>query len=243
MNLMEHFIRSGVGFVIRVKEDWLWEVAQMPMTSWDKDFTLELRQTQTKQDKIDYKNRKAKYINGKSKFGKYKESQSWDFELPHNFTIRVVRFLKPDGGYETVATNLNRFEFNAKDLCELYHLRWNEETSFRELKYNLALVNVHSRKENLILQEIYARLTMYNFCQRIAHLVVVRPRKENAKYQYQINFTTAVHICFKFFRYRGKEPPPVTTKIRRHITPIRPDRSDERKITPKSVVRFLYRVA
>lgn len=243
MNLMEHCVRAGIYFCIRVKESWIKEVSDLPMDDCDTTISFELRQTQRKQDKIDYKNGKAKYISGVSKFGKYKESQTWDFELPFQFSIRIVRFQKPDGEYETLATNLNRFEFPAKKLCEMYHLRWNEETSFRQLKYNLSLVNLHSRKEDSIKQEIFARLTMFNFVSRISALVVVRPRRANNKYTYHINFTMAVQHCIKFFRHRGKEPPDVCKKIRRHIRPDRPDRSDVRKIKPKTAVYFLYRVA
>lgn len=243
MNLIEHCKRAGIDICIRVKEDWIREIATLPMEEFDKELSFELRQTQSKQDKIDYKNGDAKYISGKSKFGKYKKSQTWDFELPYKFSIRIVRFKKPDGEYETIATTLNRFMFPAYKLCEMYHLRWNEETSFRQLKYNLSLVNLHSRKEESIKQEIFARLTMFNFVSRISSLVVVRPRKENNKHVYRINFTMAVQHCIKFFRYRGDAPPDVCKKIRRYIRPDRPGRSDTRKIKPKTAVYFMYRVA
>lgn len=217
MNLIEHCKRAGIDICIRVKEDWICEIAALPMEEFDKDLSFELRQTQSKQDKIDYKNGDAKYISGKSK--------------------------KPDGEYETIATTLNRFMFPAYKLCEMYHLRWNEETSFRQLKYNLSLVNLHCRKEESIKQEIFARLTIFNFVSRISSLVVVRPRKENNKHVYRINFTMAVQHCIKFFRYRGDAPPDVCKKIRRYIRPDRPSRSDTHKIKPKTAVYFMYRVA
>ncbi len=243
MNLIEHCKRAGVEVCIRVKEDWIKEVANLPMEDCDIDISFELRQTQRKQDRIDYRLGKAKYISGISKYGKYKKSQSWDFELPFMFSIRIVRFKKPDGEYETIATTLNRFQFPANKLCSLYHIRWNEETAFRQLKYNLSLVSLHSRKEDSIKQEIFARLIMFNFVSRISALVTVKPRKQNNKYIYRINFTMAVQHCINFFRYRGNEPPDVCKKIRRHIRPDRPGRSDTRKIKPKTSVYFLYRIA
>lgn len=243
MNLIEHCKRAGTVVCIRVKEDWIKEVANLPMLDCDVDILFELRQTQKKQDKIDYQLGKAKYISGISKYGKYKKSQSWDFELPFKFSIRIVRFKKPDGEYETIATTLNRFQFPANKLCELYHIRWNEETAFRQLKYNLSLVNLHSRKEDLIKQEIFARLVMFNFVSRISAFVTVKPRKQNNKYIYCINFTMAVQHCIKFFRYRGNEPPDVCKKIRRHIRPDRPGRTDMRKMKTKTAVWFMYRVA
>jgi len=243
MNLMEHLKREGVDFLIRVKDGWIREVSALPMEEVDKEISFELRQTQTKKDKEDYKDGKAKYISGASKFGKCKESQTWDFELPYRFSVRIVRFKKPDGEYETIATSLNSFEFPAEKLCELYHLRWGIETSFRELKINLALERIHSRKEQCVLQEIYARLTMYNFCQRIAHLVKVETKSSETKYAYEINFTETVNQCVKYFRYCGDEPPNILERIRRYIVPIRPGRSDKRKMKPKSVAPFIYRIA
>ena len=48
-------------------------------------------------------------MSGTSKFGKYKKSQTWDFESPFDMTIRIVRVKLPNGNYETLATSLNRF--------------------------------------------------------------------------------------------------------------------------------------
>lgn len=163
--------------------------------------------------------------------------------MPYQISIRIVRFKKPDGDYETIATSLNRFEFPSEKICELYHLRWNIENSFRELKYNIGLVNIHSKKEDNVIQEIYARLTMYNFCQRLSHMVKIEPRKDKNKYQYEINFSDATTQCIKFFRYSGNNPPDILSNIKRYISPIRPNRSDERKIKPKSVSHFIYRIA
>ena len=79
-------------------------------------------------------------------------------------------------------------------------MRWGIETSFRELKYAIGLNSFHSRKRDFIKQEIYARLTLYNFCERIIKKVTLPKRKR--KYDYQINFTRAFHI-----KKGGKHPP------------------------------------
>lgn len=41
------------------------------------------------------------------------------------------------------------------------------ETTFGELKYAIGLNTFHARKRELIKQEIYARLILHNFCERI----------------------------------------------------------------------------
>ena len=140
-------------------------------------------------------------------------------------------------------TSLNRFEFPLAEIKKLYHLRWQIENSFRDLKYAVGLVNFHAKKETAIMAEIFARLILYNFCERITMQVVIYQDK-NRKWTYQINHTMAIHICRDFYRHHSKEPPPnVELLIERYILPVRPNRKDERKLKTKSVVYFLYRVA
>ena len=156
--------------------------------------------------------------------------------------FRVVRFKISDDTYETIVTNLDRFEFLINKIKELYGLRWNIETSFRELKYTIGLINFHAKREDFVLQEIFAGLIMYNFCERITLHVVVN-QCDNRKHEYQVNFTMGMHICMDYFRYVGASPPDIETLISKYILPVRKGRKDERKIKPKSFVYFLYRVA
>lgn len=243
MNLMEHIHRTeSLEYLIRVKNDYINEIKALPMKELDTTITIELRTTQTNEDKLLYEQGKAKWVIGPSKFGKEKKGITWDFESPFTMTIRVVRFKITKDTYETVVTSLNRFAFPASKIKELYHLRWGIETSFRELKYAIGLVNFHAKKENFIKQEIFARLIMYNFCERITLHIVIKQSKEN-KWTYQANFTMGIHICIDFFRHRGKEPPNVEKLISRYILPVREGRADVRKLKPKSAVFFLYRVA
>lgn len=243
MNLMEHIHRTeNLEYLIRVKNDYIKEIKALPMKELDTTISIELRTTQTNEDKLLYEQGKTKWIIGPSKFGKEKKGITWDFESPFTMTLRVVRFKITDNTYETIVTSLNRFAFPTNKIKELYHFRWGIETSFRELKYAIGLVNFHAKKEDFIKQEIFARLIMYNFCERITLRVVIKQSKEN-KWTYQANFTMGIHICVDFFRYRGKEPPDVEKLISRYILPVREGRVDVRKLKPKSAVFFLYRVA
>lgn len=85
------------------------------------------------------------------------------------------------------------------------------ETSFRELKHAIELSALHSRKRELIKQEIYARLLLYNFSQRIIRKVKVKKQKK--KYIYQVNFTRAFHIVRDFLRKKSGNPLPVESLI------------------------------
>lgn len=242
-NFLEHLNRLGVNYAVRAKNaDWT-EIAALSMEKIDMDMSIELRTTQTKADKQAFSEGKAKWIAGSGKDGKKRKYVNWDFESPFVFRYRVVRFKISDDAYETIVTNLNREEFPLEEIKRLYHMRWGIETSFRELKYAIGLVNFHARKEDYIIQEIYAKLTMYNFCERITTEIVIK-QKDSRKHTYQVNYTMAIHICIDFFRWmKDSSPPDIVKQIKKYILPIRPDRRDKRKMKKKSVVYFLYRVA
>ena len=114
------------------------------------------------------------------------------------------------------------------------------ETSFRNLKHTLGLLHLHAKKVEFVLQEIFAKLTMYNFCELITQSVVIQQAQKT--HTYKVNFSDAVHICRQFFL--GDVPPPILeAMLMRYISPIRLGRKDTRKLTQKSSASFTYRVA
>lgn len=228
-NLFEHINKKdNLDYLIRVKNNWLTNFKNLKDEEFDIDISFELRTSTTNQDKEDYKSGKAKFLSNMS---------IWDYPIPYTMNLRVVRIQITDSTYETIITSLNRFEFPLSKIKELYHLRWGIETSFRELKYAIGLVNFHAKKEEYILQEIYARMIIYNFCERITNCIVVK-QDENRKWSYQVNYTMAIHICINFFKCN--DPPDLISK---YILPVREGRSDARKLKSKTVIYFLYRVA
>lgn len=245
INLMEHINRIGnADYLFRVKNNLWKEIRDLPMQDLDIDIEINLRTTQTNADKKAYADGSAKWVPG---HGKYKvlKKQVWDFESPYTVKVRVVRFRisdkDDDNAWETVVTSLPRDEFPPAVLKYLYHLRRGIETSFRELKYAIGVTNFHARKCRSIQQEIWARLVMYNFCERITANVVVYQDKQH-KWTYQVNYTMAIHICMEYYRERDGSVD-VEIDIGRYIAPIRPNRADRRKVDKKPAVFFLYRVA
>lgn len=87
-----------------------------------------------------------------------------------------------------------------------------------------------------ILQEIFARLTIYNFCERIITTIAIQ--QKNRKYTYQTNFTVAVFICREYFRDRI-HPSDLVALIRKNILPIREGRKAPRKVRPNSSKQLL----
>ncbi len=165
--------------------------------------------------------------------------------LFYPLSFRVVRFVLPNGDYETVLTNLTAADFPPDEIKSIYKMRWSIETSFRALKYTVGLTNFHAKRQESIAQEIFARMIMCNFAEMMTSHVVIS--QMDKRHQYQVNFTVAVHVCRHFLRSRGNEPPPdVEALIRKNILPIRPIRprlKNTRKIRYKSAVSFVYRVA
>ena len=139
-------------------------------------------------------------------------------------------------------TNLQQGDFSTEEIKSLYKMRWGVETSFRELKYAVGLLNFHSKKREYVVQEIFARIIMYNFAEMITSHVVIS--QADKKHIYQVNFTVAIHICRRFLRSAGNSPPPhVEALIRKNILPVRSDREGKRNVRSKSAVCFNYRIA
>ncbi|HHU17589.1 MAG TPA: IS4 family transposase [Clostridiales bacterium] len=229
----------NLDYLIRARNHYSTETKKLPMMELDVDRTVELRTTQSKKDVEDFKSGRAKWIAGPSKSGKEKKYVSWEFESPCKITMRIVRFELSSSEYETIVTSLSRSEFPLQEIKKLYAMRWGIETAFREIKYAMGMTNFHAIKEDFIIQEIYAKLLMYNFSMRIAMHVGLT--KTDRKYDYQINFTHAMYVCVHFFR--GRDGPLIEAEIASCILPIRPGRSDNRKIIPKGHIPFTYRVA
>lgn len=158
----------------------------------------------------------------------------------YKLSFRIVRFRLSENSFETVVTNLPADTFPPADLKLLYARRWGIETSFRQLKYTLGLVHFHAKKVEHIYQEIFAKLTMYNFSELITSHVVIQ--KRTTKYSYSINFSAAVHICRNFF-LGNVSPPDLEALLSRLLSPVRPSRSNPRKPVQRPPFSFLYRVA
>ncbi|WP_406834620.1 IS4 family transposase [Lactococcus lactis] len=233
-NVYEHINRKDQKFVIRVKDltsNGFLSHKTLPQTETF-DLTLQIQLTR-RQSTATKKTPNIHFLSTTSKFD-YLPLDSKEF---YPMRLRVVRIKLDEKSYEALITNLERFEFSVEELKTLYHFRWGIETSFRELKYALGLAHLHSKKESLIIQEIYARLIMYNFSMAIAYSVSLDKKKR--KHRYQVNFTQVIGICRKYFLFEIE----VEVLIQRYILPIRENRSDPRKLRNKGFSGFLYRVA
>ena len=179
-----------------------------------------------------------KYFSKEERFDFIENSKAADYEIQ----IRFVRFKLDNGEYEVLATSLPEAIFTAEDLKEIYHLRWNIETSYLLSKWALGMTSYHSKKADNVKQEVYADLIMYNFVMYICS--ELKPEKRGKKHPQQINFTQAIKICLHFFRINeDAQAFDVEATILKFLLPIRNGRSYQRKAVSKSVVGFNYRLS
>lgn len=239
-NVFEHIEKKGWNYVIRVKDigsNGILSGLSLPnQEKFDIEYSTLLTRRYTKEIKAHPEI--YKFMPANQKFDYLPVGDKGTYRI--NF--RIVRFPISENTYEVIITNLTEKEFPVEKIKEIYHMRWGIETSFRELKYAIGLTNFHSKKVAYILQEIFARLTIYNFCEIITTHVIIS--QKDRKYSYQVNFTIAISICLHYFKCRNAiSPPNVEALIQKNILPIRDGRKDPRKVRTKSTVSFIYRVA
>lgn len=163
-----------------------------------------------------------------------------DSRTEYDISLRIVRFEIAPGCFENIITNLPEREFDFEDFKDLYHMRWDEENSFRDLKYPLCLKAFHSKKYDCIVQEIWARAILHNFSSAIISGVDIG--KRSTKHEYQVNFSEAFKICRDFLRLRGNTAKmEVEGLIAQNIEPIRPGRTFARQHRFKLPFSFCYR--
>lgn len=239
-NVFAHMEQKGWKYIIRVKDldsNGILSGLDLPIED-SFDFQLSMILTRKQTNAVKANPSLYKFLPNVSTFD-YLDLKVNKF---YPISLRIVRFPISETTYETIITNLDKEEFPSCKIKELYHMRWGIETSFRELKYSIGLTNFHSKKVEYIIQEIFARITMYNFCELITMHVMIQ--QKDTKYGYQANFTAAINICKYFFRCLNDDSPPdVEALIQKNILPIRDGRSDPRKVKPRPAVSFLYRVA
>ena len=245
-NLMAHIQEKGWKFLIRIKDIHSNGIASALILPDSEEFDVTFNMKLTRRQTLEVKN----LLKDKNDYKLISSTQRFDYLSNTNqkhdplsfysIPFRVVRFKISQSTYETVITNLDATAFLPCELKKLYAMRWGIETSFRELKHTVGLLHFHAKKVEFIIQEIFARLIMYNFTELITSHVVIQ--KSDRNHPCKVNFSVAVQICRQFFR-GNVSPPDVEAVLCRNVSVIRTGRNNPRKLITKTVVSFLYRVA
>ena len=240
-NVFAHAIENGLYFAIRAKDvnvKRLLKLDSLP-AQLDKTTDIILTRTQSKKNRLHPEKADAyRYICKNVTFDYLGEETNVEYPM----SLRIVRFEVADGIYENIITNLPADEFPIEEIRQIYHLRWNIETSFRDLKHTIGTSNFHSKKVKYIEQEIWARMILFNFCSIIiAHVVI---EKTDTKHIHQVNFAMAMKICHGFLQLKAKEKPPnIEGLIGKFTLPIRPNRNYARQHRFQLPASFAYRLS
>lgn len=138
-----------------------------------------------------------------------------------NLKFRAVRLRLSTGEYETVFTDLPRDTFSFDAISQIYHLRWGIETSFRELKYGLDLIYLHSKQYEFLIQELISRIIMYNVYSLMSQCVPEK-RKTKHKHVYRVNFMAAIDTLRRFLLNGCVD---ILSRLIYNMNPVRNDRS------------------
>ena len=242
-NLLAHFQENNWFYLIRIRDGncSIKSSFNFPDSPcFDQDCQLRLCRKQTTVMKQLYRDNPNHYrfISSTTPFDFLPvTNRKYDPRAFYTIHFRIVRLEIAPGNYETLITNTT---YSAEELKNLYNRRWGIETSFRNLKYSIGLVNFHAKKKEGILQEIFARFTNFNFCQwLISQITIQKPyRKQN----YKICFSDAAYACRLFLNGRLSSFK-LRAFLERQLAIIRPNRLFKRQIRTHSAVSFTYRIS
>lgn len=237
-NAFAHVIENGQFFVMRCTDDKTEKILGFPLDNIRQlDYHVEriLSRSQSKKKRLHPEQEEQYRFVCKNVPMDYITQGHPEYRL----SLRIIRIELSDSCYENLITNLPELDFDFDDLKDLYRLRWDEETSFRDLKYPLCLKAFHSQKYEYIIQEVWARAILYNFCSEIAMAVEIPEKKR--KYVYQVNYSEAIKICRDFLRIHDGTTLYVEGLIAQNILPVRPGRTFPRQARFKLPISFCYR--
>ena len=247
-NALAHIQEKGWKFLFRVKDatssGGIANGLDLPQDNeYDIFINLHLSAGRTKDHWELYKNKNTyKRISHPENFDFFiNPAGERDVLMFYHLPFRILKIKLGEDTYETILTNLPAETFSLSEIKKLYSMRWGIETSFRDLKYPLGLLNFHARKTDLIYQEIYAHLLLYNFVSliRSSHKLECLTRKHD----YKSSFSIAIHASRLFIK--GKiSCKTIKNLLSKYLTPIRPNRKAiRRKKKDRSVMSFNYRLS
>jgi len=217
-----HSIKANEKFVIRIQSTFL-KSEQKKMQSDDEWVEVE-------------------YEYNRIRNWKDKDPEFYHFLKARN--ILKVRFVKVEldtGEIEVLMTNLEQEKFSSIDLEHIYRLRWGIETNFHYLKESMKMTNISSSKEDLIKQEIYSQMLVFNMLQSIQNEVEEEIDQSKYKHKMKINSNMAIGYIKRYMIIifleedldkRNELYQVLHQKILKHIIPVRNNRKyDRNKVT------------
>lgn len=247
-NVFAACMESGASYVIRLKDiesNGIISVYDLPDDEFDTYISTKLTKRHTKETKS--------HPEIYTIIPHYTDFDFFNDEQIYEISVRIVRFKLPSGSFVCLATNLSEDEFTIADLADLYRLRWGCEIGFRKLKYTIGLVNFHSWKREYIMQELYARLVLFNFCAFTVKAIddsASTPFMDSdkdegsrkAEKRKGTAFSQAVTVCRKLLVNKSlKFIKQAIETIKAHTFSVKSDRAFKRKVKPQSSKPFVHK--
>ena len=234
-NIYAHAINNGQLFLIRMKEGDARRLCTDNKHMFDdplvdEDVTVHIGRKRKKRN------------NAYENYHFIRKGHRYDFidyrtDKVDSLKLRVLKFPLSTDTFECIVTNLPKELFSLTAIKELYHLRWSEETAFRHLKYAGNMVHIHSIKEDFLIQEIYGKLTMYNFAACISKAVNER-KKPSTTHTYRFNHAQLQKFVRLFIIGTVKK---LEILVNRFMAPVRPGRKFKRNVRRQSAEPLFYR--
>jgi hypothetical protein len=160
-------------------------------------------------------------------------------EKSNEFKTRIVKIILKTGEIEHLATNLSKEEASIEEIAALYNHRWKIETNFHHLKESMKIEKISSSKKNLIYQDIYSQMLVYNILRENIRESEKEIKQEEHIHVMKINFNMAIGLFKKYFIYvitveddcqRAELTKEFLEKIRKYTIPIRNGRNSTKRI-------------
>ena len=236
-NTLAHLLENNRYFLIRAK-------SPTSSSSMTKDI-MEPNVPSDKYVKVDIsRSLKNRHESKADVFKKISSSRKFDYipvddkKTIYTMNLRCTCIKLDEDSYEYLISNLPFETFTSEELKALYWKRWSIETSFRSLKYALSLVYLHSVNRDLIIQEIFAKMLLYNITSLI-HSYVQNSKEllkkcKSKKHKYNVSFDDTVPIAKELLRKSIKNSI-IKALLLRHLTAINENTTSPRHMQSQAV--------
>lgn len=166
-------------------------------------------------------------------------SKDVEFLSDNETKLRITKVKLLSGEIEYLISNLKIDEFNTEELKELYNRRWGIETSYNTTKNKLKIESYTGNLPQIVLQDIYAQIVVYN---QIQDLIKESNKKEqniNQKYKYKTNENKAIGLYKEQFikimlepnkSKRNKMYEDHINEMKKYVSAIRPGRPSQPRL-------------
>lgn len=188
-----------------------------------------------------------------STFVKGMKTSGNDCVITHKFAkskatkLRVIRLLLSDNTEEILITNIFDKDFTIEDFGNIYRMRWDIEEKYDDLKNKFEIENFSGNSNIAVLQDFYATMFLNNIAATMAYdcddEIKARCKDKNLMYTYKTNISMTISVMkfsliemmtLKSQKKREKMLDNIYHQLLISVTPIRPNRSYERKKKHKS---------